>query len=485
MIGFNYEGLKDRIYACWIGKNIGGTMGTPYEGTRELLDIPGFSTKPGVVLPNDDLDLQLVWLMAAEKHGLKQMNAHLLAEYWVGYIVPHWNEYGYGKANLRAGLLPPLSGEYNNEWKHSNGAWIRTEIWACMAPGCPDTAAKYAIEDAAIDHGMAEGTMAAAFVAAVESAAFVVKDLRKLIEIGFSKIPADSRVARAVKLVCDCYDQGIGWKEARRRVLEDSADLGWFEAPANVAFVVLGLLYGEGDFKKSMIYAINCGDDTDCTGATIGSVMGILYGTAGIPDDWRQHIGDDIVTVSINKGAISGVPNTCAELTERVCRMIPVMLWSEDIRHIDIHADGDCADAADVEKFKGGNLRAQLEERPGMSVDYDFIYMKARIIYDDEPEIAPGGEIRMRAVFTSPWPGIGPAYLTLRWILPEGWSTDCRQHVQLPHCFPDFVGDRRPRNEISFTLRAGERVEAVNHLILQVICDGHPTPSCIPVEIFG
>ncbi len=168
--------------------------------------------------------------------------------------------------------------------------------------------------------------MAAAFVAAVESAAFVVRDLHKLIEIGFWKIPADSRVARAVKLVCDCYDQGIDWREARQRVLEDSADLGWFQAPANVAFVVLGLLYGEGDFKKSIILAINCSDDTDCTGATIGSIMGILYGTSGIPADWRQHIGDEIATVYINKGAISGVPSTCAELTERVCRMIPVML---------------------------------------------------------------------------------------------------------------------------------------------------------------
>jgi hypothetical protein len=90
-------------------------------------------------------------------------------------------------------------------------------ILACMAPGCPDTAAKYAVEDASVDHGMAQGTMAAAFVAAVESAAFVVKDLRRLIEIGFTKIPADSRVARAVKVVCDCYDQGIGWKEARQK----------------------------------------------------------------------------------------------------------------------------------------------------------------------------------------------------------------------------------------------------------------------------
>ncbi|HCE01512.1 MAG TPA: ADP-ribosylglycohydrolase family protein, partial [Armatimonadetes bacterium] len=53
-----------------------------------------------------------------------------------------WNEYGIGKANLRAGLPAPLSGSVDNRWKHSNGAWIRSEIWACVAPACPDLAAR-------------------------------------------------------------------------------------------------------------------------------------------------------------------------------------------------------------------------------------------------------------------------------------------------------------------------------------------------------
>ena len=110
MIKLNKETLRDKIYACWIGKNIGGTMGTPYEGTRELLDIQGFSTPEGVVLPNDDLDLQLAWLLAMEEHGPYQLNAQILGEYWLAYVVPHWNEYGIGKGNMKAGLLPPLAG---------------------------------------------------------------------------------------------------------------------------------------------------------------------------------------------------------------------------------------------------------------------------------------------------------------------------------------------------------------------------------------
>ncbi|MBQ2708304.1 MAG: ADP-ribosylglycohydrolase family protein, partial [Clostridia bacterium] len=287
MIKLNREIVKDKIYACWLGKNIGGTMGTPYEGKTELNDIQGFNSPAGTALPNDDLDLQLVWLRAMEDLGPYSLNAQALGEYWVSFIPPHWNEYGICKNNMHIGLIPPLAGEYKNEWKHSNGAWIRTEVWACMAPGCPDIAMKYSQMDACVDHGAGEGTYAAMFVAAIEAAAFVMNDLRKLIELGLTKIPADCWMAKTIRLLLECKDNGVDWKETRQKLVEFTKELGWFQAPANVAFSMLGLLYGDGDFKKSMILAINCGDDTDCTGATLGSLFGIMNGTAGIPEDWQ------------------------------------------------------------------------------------------------------------------------------------------------------------------------------------------------------
>ena len=130
----NHNEYVDKVRACWIGKNIGGTMGTPYEGRREYLDVKGFVTKKGEVLPNDDLDLQLVWLHALEKIGPYNISAATLGEFWISYITPHWNEYGLGKNNMKRGLLPPLAGDYQNHWNNSNGAWIRTEIWACLYP---------------------------------------------------------------------------------------------------------------------------------------------------------------------------------------------------------------------------------------------------------------------------------------------------------------------------------------------------------------
>ena len=81
MIYLNKETIKDKIYACWIGKNIGGTMGAPYEGQRDMQNISGFVTEKGMSLPNDDLDLQLVWLHAMEQEGPYKMSSNILGEY--------------------------------------------------------------------------------------------------------------------------------------------------------------------------------------------------------------------------------------------------------------------------------------------------------------------------------------------------------------------------------------------------------------------
>ena len=83
MLKFNKDRLRDKIYACWVGKNMGGTLGAPYEGKPHMNDVQGFVTKPGEVLPNDDLDLQLVWLKAMEEQGPEHVNAEVLGEYFL------------------------------------------------------------------------------------------------------------------------------------------------------------------------------------------------------------------------------------------------------------------------------------------------------------------------------------------------------------------------------------------------------------------
>lgn len=297
----NEAEFRDKVYACWLGKNIGGTLGMPFEGKTDLNNITFYTKlKAGEPAANDDLDLQILWLKALEENNYR-IDAYTLGEYWLKYVPVNWNEYGVGKVNMRLGIMPPLSGEYNNaKWKTSNGAWIRSEIWACLAPGDPMLAAQFAWKDACVDHGCTEGTLAEIFTATLESAAFIEKDRDKLINFALTMIPSDCRVASAVKTAVEAKRSGQTWQEARETVVNATKDLGWFQAPRNVAFTIIGWLYGDGDFGKSLCIAINCGDDTDCTGATLGSIMGIIHGTSIIPEKWRSPIGDDIKTVAIS-----------------------------------------------------------------------------------------------------------------------------------------------------------------------------------------
>ena len=482
----NFKNYKDKVAACWIGKNIGGTMGGPYECTRDILDIKGFNTEPGIPLPNDDLDLQLVWLHAVEQIGPKAVNALTLGEFWLSFIVPHWNEYGIGKNNMIRGLIPPLSGDYDNLWKHSNGAWIRTEIWACLAPAAPAIAAKYAIEDAKVDHGSGEGTYAAAFVAAMQSAAFVIKDLRKCIDIGLSQIPEDSRMADSIRLAIDCYEKKIPAMDARNIIQQRNADIGngWFEAPSNVGYAIIGLLYGEGDFKKSMITAINCGDDTDCTAATVGATMGILGGMEAVPTDWQKHIGDDIITVCINKGyACAKVPKTCTELTERVVDQAPLMLKTNKASvQIWDGEDEIPENVLGILSDECNKAKKDLEFKP-YSMHFDFTFFSVDVSLDGAPDITPGCQKKVTISISNNQNiyDCGVYNANLRWWLPEGFTVDGQKTLNIPQISNYYPGYR----ETTVTINVPEKIDFENRCVLEISAVGRMTPMYIPIILLG
>ena len=212
------ESYRDKLLGCFTGKNIGGTLGAPFECYRGVWDLDYYTHDISKgVLPNDDLDLQLVFLNAIKKFG-RDVDSHILSEYWLSFIVANWSEYGAGKNNLSQGLLPPISGRYENPNKDSCGAFIRSEIWACLNPGHPEKAVRYAYEDATVDHAD-EGVYAEIFCAALESAAFCESDMHTLINIALSYIPEDCDISKAVQCAIECYRQGIDWKTARKRIL--------------------------------------------------------------------------------------------------------------------------------------------------------------------------------------------------------------------------------------------------------------------------
>lgn len=370
MAQLDFRTYLDKVRGCFLGKNIGGTLGAPFECYQGAVDLDFYTHDISKgVLPNDDLDLQLVWLIAAEREG-KKLTAATLAEYWLTYIVPDWSEYGIGKRNLRAGLLPSVSGGFENDFRESNGCWIRSEIWACLAPGRPDIAVRYAYEDAVIDH-FGEGVYAEMFCAAMQSAAFVESDMEKLIDIALSYIPADCDVAKAVGFIRECAkDPSLDWKAARKKLLQTYTSSfglrplpgqqmdpeiptprrGW-DAPSNVAIILLGHYYGKGDFSRAVCIAAGCCEDADCTAGTLASIYGIIGGTACIDEKWLIPIGDEIKTVSLDKTK-HGEPATVTELTERIARLMPTFM-QENIR---FDGDGNIAVyAKDADDLKCGD----------------------------------------------------------------------------------------------------------------------------------
>lgn len=477
MIILNKDELRDRVNACWIGKNIGGTLGGPFEREKHINTCTGFTTPAGEPLPNDDLDLQLIWLSAVRQLGPENVTATTLGEYWLEFITPFWEEYGISKANMRRGIMPPICGQYRNHMKHSNGAWIRTEVWATLYPGEVEKAVHYAYQDACVDHGCGEGTYSALFMAALQSAAFLVQDIRKLINIGLSKIPETCRIHKYVTKIVECYENGYTWLETRDLItnmsLEDE-ELGWFQAPANIGYAIIGLLYGESDFKKSLLIACNCGDDTDCSCATVGAVLGIVYGTKIIPDDWKSYIGDDIVTISINMAAGPKYdklfPKTCTDLTNRIMELHPVTMRNSQIL---ISDDQTSLEGFNVESLMGNEFAMRLLNLSDYYIPFSSILCEGMVELERVPEIQPNESIQISLSLKKHFSS--QKVYRVRWLLPEGWKAEGAKTI---------YGLKYDEYEkVNYLIIAGESTYSENRIVLEISCDSHFDVVYVPVML--
>ena len=307
------KAFYDKVYACWMGKNIGGTLGGPLEGRMELMDIKGYTQSFIEAVENDDLDLQLVNLHCVEQYG-GRADVALLSREWLEHVHFEYDEYGHALTNMRRGIGAPLSGCYNNFFTDCMGSPIRSEIWAVICAGMPDLAAYYAYHDASVDHAGGEGVYGEIFFAVLESMAFVEQDKFKLIDTALSYLPKTSAVRGAVELLLACYRKGMGWVDARQAIIDRYAGDNFTYAPVNIAFTLVGWLYEEG-FTAQMLTTIDCGYDTDCTVATLGSLLGILYGTQYLDAYWTEPLGENIITSRPITGFAA--PKTIAELTDR------------------------------------------------------------------------------------------------------------------------------------------------------------------------
>ncbi len=496
----NRDDYRNKVLGCWLGKNIGGTLGAPFEWKRQINDVSFYTQKDlnGQPMPNDDLDIQLLWLCALEEKGL-EVTAQRLAEYWCLYVTPHWLEYGTAKINMRQGLRPPLSGTFQNANKHSCGSYIRSEIWACIAPGLPDRAARYAYEDAILDHGDGEGTFAEIFMASLESAAFVVSDLRRLIEIGLSYIPVDCGVAKAIGTTLECFDRGLSWKESRAEILKlyGGGTLGMphpgdptltgvmgYDVPSNIAITLIGLLHGGEDFGQVQCIAVNCGEDTDCTAATAGSVWGIIHGAAAVPQKWIDPIGRGIKTVCLNLGELGcfgdQLPQTVDELTDRTVHLGRTLLISRYAEHL-------CsAEPTSLDDVEVASLKADDEGRSiwggmnGERIDFDFFSAHVDygtggpVIREDQPKVVT---ITIKNQYKRL-----QSNLSLHWYLPEA---DWRVSPSADGYAMSFGWRSSKPLVFSFAFTAGRLTRSTNRAVLEITIEGRPTVMHIPITLLN
>ncbi|MEI8385984.1 MAG: ADP-ribosylglycohydrolase family protein [Verrucomicrobiota bacterium] len=306
------------MHGCWLGKSIGGTLGLPAEGKMERLHFSFYDPVPTIAPPNDDLELQLVWLHLVENAGPSLTQADF-AKAWLDHLHYMWDEYGRTRWNLRRGVPVESVGTFENPFHAGMGSPIRSEIWACLFAGDPDSAAHYSALDASLDHGT-EGIAGEVLFAVMQSEVASGKNLEDAITLALRYIPAESETALAVEGIRNSHRHGVPAWDCWKELLARHGHENFTHAPLNVALTIWALWYGEGDFETSILLAVNGGYDTDCTAATVGATLGLMVGLDGIPERWIEPIGEGVF---VGPGIVGiSAPQTLMELTERTAALI-------------------------------------------------------------------------------------------------------------------------------------------------------------------
>jgi len=322
------EDLEDRILAAWLGRCAGCNLGKPVEGygwnrlkLRTYLEtagafpledyLPVLDPMPEEFVLNpcwpvatrgrvdgmardDDTDYTMLGLKILEKYGPGYTSADVGYEWLSG--MPYKTVYtaervAYG--NLVLGLQPPATATYHNPYREWIGAQIRADIFGYVAPGDPATAARLAYQDAALSH-TANGIYGEMWAAALIASAFSASDAREAAEVAMSVVPSRSRLAASLRATLHAFDAGHTWEEAIASMEARLEGYDWVHTLNNAEVVMAALLWGDGDFGRTIGLAVEGGLDTDCDGATAGSVFGALHGTKSLPGHWVDPLHDTI-----------------------------------------------------------------------------------------------------------------------------------------------------------------------------------------------
>jgi ADP-ribosylglycohydrolase len=332
------DGYAERVYAGLLGKVIGVYLGRPFEGwsydriQERLGDVEYYvHDEVGVplIVTDDDIAGTLTFIRAVEDSGRGfGTTAVDVAECWLNYLIEGrsvlwWGGVGNSTEHtaymrLKDGYGPPYSGSMELNGKtvaEQIGAQIFIDGWAMISPGAPQLAAELARRAATVSHD-GEAVYGAQMLAAMEAMAFLTSDVDALLEAGLGQIPGDSIIARMIGDIREWHRTEPDWRAAREKL---EAHFGYelyggnCHIVPNHGLIVLALLYGAGDFARSMMIVNTAGWDTDCNSGNLGCLLGLMHGLDGIDagPDWRGPVADRLYVPTADSG--SGITDVVSE----------------------------------------------------------------------------------------------------------------------------------------------------------------------------
>ncbi len=303
--------LQDKIKGAWAGKTIGCTLGGPtefrYSGTMINDNIPlewpdGFikhyyDTFPGLY---DDIYMDLTFVEVFDKEGLDApISSFEKAFSTAGYMLWHANQQA--RYNILNGIFSPQAGYWeNNPHADDIDFQIEADYAGIMSPGMVNASSYYCD---GIGHMMnyGDGWYGGVYMAAMYALAFVSDDIGFVVNEALKVIPEQSKYHQCMSDVIKWHAQypdewELTWAMVQKKW---SFDIGCpdgvyqdfdIDATINSAYVLMGLLYGGGDFGKTMEIATRCGQDSDCNPSTAAGILGTMIGYGNIPEYWKKNL---------------------------------------------------------------------------------------------------------------------------------------------------------------------------------------------------
>lgn len=335
--------LLDKIKGAWLGRVCGCLLGKPIEGIRlnELIPLlketgnypmnryilaadlsDGLCGRytfelAGKCYPDtiahapsdDDTNYLIMANLLVKQHG-RDFTAADVSRLWLA--VQSKNAYFTAERiayrNFMNGYLPPESAQYKNPYREWIGAQIRGDYFGYINPGNPEAAAEMAFRDASISH-VKNGIYGEMFVAAMLAKAAVCGDIEAVIRAGLSEIPESSRLHEQITRVLDGYAAGLSFDKLMQELIlsqyDDRNGHHWCHTISNAMIVTGALLYGGGDYGRTICLAVQSGFDTDCNGATAGSILGMICGAAAIPEEWSAPVNGLLDSTIFGAGTVS------------------------------------------------------------------------------------------------------------------------------------------------------------------------------------